>query len=204
MPSLKDIRAKIETTKNTQQITRAMKMVSAAALRRAQHNIVNLRPYANTILSVIADIAATVRDSLKHIADERGAEIVIERPLPTLVGDRLAIEQILSNLVENAVKYSSPDRAGRIVIRGRSERDRRIVEVADNGRGIAESDHARIFDLFRRSGPQDQPGEGIGLAHVRALVYRLGGTIDVASTLGIGTIFTLSLPAQLSDTGPTS
>ena len=152
----------------------------------------------------IADIAATVRDSLKHIADERGAEIVIERPLPTLVGDRLAIEQILSNLVENAVKYSSPDRAGRIVIRGRSERDRRIVEVADNGRGIAESDHARIFDLFRRSGPQDQPGEGIGLAHVRALVYRLGGTIDVASTLGIGTIFTLSLPAQLSDKGPTS
>ena len=61
MPSLKDIRAKIDTTKNTQQITRAMKMVSAAALRRAQQNIVNLRPYANTILQVIADIAATQR-----------------------------------------------------------------------------------------------------------------------------------------------
>ncbi len=152
----------------------------------------------------IADIAASVRDSLKHIADERGAEIVIEMPLPTLVGDRLAIEQIVSNLVENAVKYSSPDRAGRIVIRGHSDRDRRIVEIADNGRGIAESDHARIFDLFRRSGPQDQPGEGIGLAHVRALVYRLGGTIDLNSTLGVGTIFTLSLPAQLSDTGSKS
>jgi len=151
----------------------------------------------------IADIADNVRGSLKHLADERGAEIVLEPPLPTLVGDRVAIEQVLSNLVENAVKYSSPDRAGRIVISGRSDRDRRFITVADNGRGIAESDHARIFDLFRRSGTQDQAGEGIGLAHVRALIYRLGGTIDVASTLGIGTIFTVSLPAQLIDTGST-
>jgi signal transduction histidine kinase len=151
----------------------------------------------------LADVAGTVRDSLQHLADDRDAEIVIEKPLPTLVGDRVAVEQVLSNLVENAIKYSSPDRPPRIVIRGRSDRDRRIIEVADNGRGIAESDHVRIFDLFRRSGVQDQSGEGIGLAHVRALVYRLGGTIDVASTLGAGTIFTVSLPAQLLDTGST-
>ncbi len=64
MASLKDIRSKIESTKNTQQITRAMKMVSAAKLRRAQQNIVNLRPYANGLLSVIADIAETNR--LEH------------------------------------------------------------------------------------------------------------------------------------------
>lgn len=63
MPSLKDIRARIDSTKNTQQITRAMKMTSAAKLRRAQHNIVNLRPYANTILSVIADVASTQKVS---------------------------------------------------------------------------------------------------------------------------------------------
>ena len=61
MPSLKDIRSRIESTKNTQQITRAMKMVSAAKLRRAQHNIVNLRPYAHALLTMIADIAATHR-----------------------------------------------------------------------------------------------------------------------------------------------
>lgn len=61
MPSLKDIRNRIDSTKNTQAITRAMKLVSAAKLRRAQHQIVNLRPYAHTILSVIADIAATHR-----------------------------------------------------------------------------------------------------------------------------------------------
>jgi F-type H+-transporting ATPase subunit gamma len=64
MASLKDIRARIETTKNTQQITKAMKMVSAAKLRRAQNNIVNMRPYANALIKVIADIAVTQR--IKH------------------------------------------------------------------------------------------------------------------------------------------
>jgi F-type H+-transporting ATPase subunit gamma len=61
MASLKDIRTRIDSTKNTQQITRAMKMTSAAKLRRAQQNIVNLRPFAHAILGVIADIAATHR-----------------------------------------------------------------------------------------------------------------------------------------------
>lgn len=64
MPNLKDIRNRIQSTKNTQQITRAMKMVSAAKLRRAQANIQNLRPFANQILQVIADIATT--QSVNH------------------------------------------------------------------------------------------------------------------------------------------
>jgi len=63
MPSLKDIRSRIESTKNTQQITKAMKLVSAAKLRRAQHQIVNMRPYASTLLKLIADIAVTNRVS---------------------------------------------------------------------------------------------------------------------------------------------
>ena len=63
MPSLKDIRSRISSVKNTQQITRAMKMVSAAKLRRAQDQIINMRPYAHKILSVICDIATTRRTS---------------------------------------------------------------------------------------------------------------------------------------------
>jgi F-type H+-transporting ATPase subunit gamma len=61
MASLKDIRIRIESTKNTQQITKAMKLVSAAKLRKAQHQIQNMRPYAHTLLKVIADIAVTQR-----------------------------------------------------------------------------------------------------------------------------------------------
>ena len=149
----------------------------------------------------LADIAAAVRDSLHQQAERRGAEILVETPMPDLVGDRVAIDQVLSNLAENAVKYLLPGRPGRVVIRAHAQGQRRIVEVADNGRGIARQDHERVFDLFRRSGPQDQPGEGIGLAHVRALVYRLGGTIDLSSTLGEGSIFRVNLPATLTDTG---
>lgn len=64
------------------------------------------------------------------------------------------------------------------------------------GRGIEAKDHQRIFDLFRRAGTQDKPGQGIGLAHVRALVRRLGGSMSVASELNRGSAFTVTLPVQ--------
>lgn len=83
---------------------------------------------------------------------------------------------------------------GRIDIAAADRGARVSLSVADNGRGIAGKDRERIFELFRRTGPQDQPGEGIGLAHVRMLVRRLGGSIKVDSELGAGTIFTVDLP----------
>jgi signal transduction histidine kinase len=148
----------------------------------------------------MAALAGTIRASLQHLLDDRGAAMIVEEPMVGIVSDRLAVEQILSNLVENAVKYLDPKRPGRIVVRGAREGMRAVFEVEDNGRGIAASDHTRIFDLFRRSGTQDQPGEGIGLAHVRALAYRLGGTIDVASELGRGSTFRVDLPLVYVET----
>jgi signal transduction histidine kinase len=133
-------------------------------------------------------------DTLRHRLHERDAEVIIETPLPRLTADRLAVEQIVGNLMDNAVKYLKPGRPGRIAVRGREEFGRTFIEVEDNGRGIDPRDHERIFELFRRSGAQDQPGEGIGLAHVRALAYRLGGTIDCRSSLDRGAIFQVSLP----------
>jgi len=140
------------------------------------------------------DLVQGVADSLQHRLDDLGAEITIERPLPRLVTDRVAMEQIISNLVENAVKYLKPGRPGRIQIKGSQSLGRAVFEVIDNGRGIDPKDHERVFDLFRRSGAQDQPGEGIGLAHVRALAYRLGGVISCESALDEGATFRLSLP----------
>jgi signal transduction histidine kinase len=137
-------------------------------------------------------------DTLRHRLQELGAEIVIEKPLPRLTADRLAVEQIVGNLLDNAVKYLKPGRPGRIVVRGRQEAGRTLIEVEDNGRGVDPKDHERIFELFRRSGAQDQPGEGIGLAHVRALAYRLGGTIECRSALDQGATFQVSLPTIAS------
>jgi signal transduction histidine kinase len=136
-------------------------------------------------------------ESLRHTALERGAEIQIETPLPNISSDRLAIEQVFSNLIENALKYAKPGRPGRIVVRGRATTTHCIYEIEDNGRGIAPADHERIFELFRRSGSQDQPGEGIGLAHMRALIYRLGGSIALDSELDRGSTFRISLPRTL-------
>jgi signal transduction histidine kinase len=113
----------------------------------------------------------------------------------------VAIEQIFSNLVENAVKYLDDARTGRVVVRGRKENLRAIFEIEDNGRGIDPKDHERIFELFRRSGTQDRSGEGIGLAQVKALVNRLGGYIDVESKLGEGALFRLNLPTTYVDHG---
>jgi signal transduction histidine kinase len=138
---------------------------------------------------LIEGIVATVA----HQASEAKAQIRIE-PLPHIISDRLAVEQIFSNLIDNALKYLKAGVPGDIHIRGRTKLGFAIFEVADNGRGIDPKDHQRIFDLFRRAGTQDKPGQGIGLAHVRALVRRLGGTMSVASELNNGSTFTITLP----------
>lgn len=136
-----------------------------------------------------------IANSMAHQATEAQAHIHIE-PLPNLVSDRLALEQIFSNLVENALKYLRSDTPGEISVRGRTKLGFVVYDVIDNGRGIDPNDHDRIFDLFRRAGTQDKPGQGIGLAHVRALVRRLGGSITVSSELDKGSTFTIALPAQ--------
>jgi signal transduction histidine kinase len=138
---------------------------------------------------LIEGIVSTVA----HQAAEAEAQIRIE-PLPHVISDRLALEQIFSNLIDNALKYLKPGVPGDISVRGRTKLGFAIFEVADNGRGIDPKDHQRIFDLFRRAGIQDQPGQGIGLAHVRALIRRLGGTMSVASELNSGSTFTITLP----------
>lgn len=142
---------------------------------------------------LIENIVATVA----HQAAEAEADIRIE-PLPDIISDRLALEQIFSNLIDNALKYLKDGVPGDIRIRGKEKLGFVIFEISDNGRGIDPKDHQRIFDLFRRAGTQDRPGQGIGLAHVRALVRRLGGTMSVSSALGTGSTFTITLPARWS------
>lgn len=142
-------------------------------------------------------IAQAIADSVHHQTADARAEIIIE-PLPPLESDRMSIEQIFGNLVDNAVKYLEPSRAGRIVVSGEAAEPGWITyRVSDNGRGVSERDHERVFELFRRAGRQDRPGEGLGLAFVRNSVRRLGGVITLESELGEGSVFTLKFPARL-------
>jgi signal transduction histidine kinase len=145
------------------------------------------------VRELIEGVVATVA----HQAAEAEAEIRIE-PLPNITSDRLALEQIFSNLIDNALKYLKAGAPGNISVRGRTKLGFAIYEITDNGRGIDPKDHQRIFELFRRAGTQDKPGQGIGLAHVRTLVRRLGGTMSVASELHNGSTFTITLPIKWS------
>ncbi|WNO54958.1 sensor histidine kinase [Stakelama saccharophila] len=173
--------------------TAKMDRLINAILQLSRQGQRRLAPEELAMGTLVEDIA----DSLHQRASTAGATITIEE-LPDIVSDRLAIEQIFSNVMENAVKYLSPDRAGEVTVRGRVEGARAVYEIEDNGRGIDQRDHGRIFELFRRSGAQDQPGEGLGLAYVRALIYRLGGAVEVESELDRGTTFRLSLPLAIS------
>lgn len=142
-------------------------------------------------------LARGAADNVRHQAEASDSEIVIE-PLPPLESDRLSMEQILGNLIDNAVKYLDPSRPGRIVVSGQETGDGwAVYRIMDNGRGISDRDHERIFELFRRSGKQDRAGEGLGLAFVRNSVRRLGGDITVESELGKGSTFTLKFPTRL-------
>ncbi|AWJ92979.1 histidine kinase (plasmid) [Azospirillum baldaniorum] len=153
-----------------------------------------LNPEPVSMQALLENVVA----SLRHQASEQRCTIDIKEPLPSLLSDRLALEQVFGNLLDNAIKYLDPARTGRIAIHGRVEENRLIFEVADNGRGIAPQDHERIFELFRRSGVQDRPGEGIGLAYVRTLIRRLQGEVTVESVPGQGSVFRITLPKALA------
>lgn len=174
--------------------TRKMDALINAILKISREGRRQLKPESIDL----AELVGSTADSVHHQVADNDGTVAVDVQVPRLVSDRLSLEQVLGNLLDNAIKYRQPDRPIRIDIRARQAVGNRIeIEVEDNGRGIAATDHERVFELFRRSGTQTQPGEGIGLAHVRTLVRSLGGDITLRSELGAGTTFNVTLPRDL-------
>jgi len=143
----------------------------------------------------LAEVVETSANAVHHQVADGDGTIEADIRVGQLITDRLSLEQILGNMLDNAIKYQEPARPLRVDIRARHVPGNRVViEVQDNGRGIADTDHERVFELFRRSGSQNNPGEGIGLAHVRTMVRSLGGDVTLTSQLGEGTTFIINLP----------
>lgn len=173
--------------------TEKMDRLINAILKLSREGRRNLAPETLDMTAMAQGIA----NSVHHQTEASGARIEVQ-PLPEIESDRISMEQIVGNLIDNAVKYLDHGRPGEIVVSGEDVAGGWVVyRVADNGRGIAPRDHERIFELFRRSGKQDRSGEGLGLAFVRNSVRRLGGTIDVESELGKGSTFLLKFPKRL-------
>jgi two-component system, OmpR family, phosphate regulon sensor histidine kinase PhoR len=143
------------------------------------------------------DLVQTAVDRLHLQAENSGLTISmnIESDLPELLVDRTRIEQVLLNLLHNAIKFTPP--AGHIEIGAEMDPIKRwiILSVKDTGTGIAEEDQPRIFERFYKADrARSGGGTGLGLAISRHLVEAHGGTIWVESKLGKGSTFYLTLP----------
>lgn len=145
-------------------------------------------------------LLTTTLDSLRQGIENRGADVVAGN-LPRARGDLTAAGQVLSNLIQNALRYLQPGRPGRIEIGGTREGALCRYWVSDNGAGISQSAMKKLFQVFQRFHPDLAEGEGIGLATVKRLVERLGGRVWAESVEGVGTTFLFTLPALEADPG---
>jgi signal transduction histidine kinase len=125
--------------------------------------------------------------------DEVPVRAAVNRPLPIVRGDRLRIRQVLSNLIDNAVKYSSA--GDHVDVEVSSRNGAVLVDVSDRGPGIPSDQHRLIFEKFGRvRSAHMRPGTGLGLFIARSIAEAHGGSVEVRSAPGEGSTFTLTLP----------
>jgi signal transduction histidine kinase len=128
----------------------------------------------------------------------RNMEISLEAPECLMIAslDVHALQSVLQNLVDNAIRYGNDD--GRIVVEltlSRLSRDLLVLAVVDDGPGIEECDRSRIFDRFYRGRHNDVRGAGLGLTIVKQAAARMGGIVQVTSGLdGRGSRFEVQIP----------
>jgi two-component system, NtrC family, sensor kinase len=146
-------------------------------------------------------IVETVVASTASLARAKGITVnaVVSPDLPVGYGDERRLTQVLLNLVGNAIKFTD---SGSVEVRAQAMDDHFIVAVQDTGPGIPAAERARIFEDFQQvdnSITRQKGGTGLGLSIARRLVDVHGGRIDLQSTPGVGSTFTVYLPIRASD-----
>jgi signal transduction histidine kinase len=141
------------------------------------------------------DLEALVRESVaSHVL--RGSNVIAEAGQGPLVveGDAVRLRQVLDNLIANALAHGGQ---APVVVRATRTDTGVHIAVSDTGPGVPAEERERIFELGRRLS-EDTPGSGLGLTLARAIVNAHRGTLEVESTLGAGSTFTIALPAPVS------
>ncbi|MBI5505566.1 MAG: GAF domain-containing sensor histidine kinase [Deltaproteobacteria bacterium] len=140
----------------------------------------------------MTQLARGVLDTLGFQIKERGIDATLG-VLPDVIGDRIQVEAVFRNLVDNAIKYMGSGERRAIEIGSRTEGDAVVFFVRDTGMGMTQDQAAKAFLPFRRFRVDAAPGEGIGLSYVRKIVERHGGRIWCESAEGVGSTFFFTL-----------
>ena len=167
-------------------------------LARAESGELEIKPVPVDVRAKVLAIAEAFRPQ----ADMNRLSLDVDLPpeMPAIQSDPARVQQILGNLISNAIKYTQRD--GHVTIRARAEQsasasnggDGVVIEVIDDGPGISLENQKRLFREFTRFDPKAAEGAGIGLAISQRIARALGGTIAVESEPGSGSKFSLSLP----------
>lgn len=139
------------------------------------------------------EILSTIVTSMTYQIEASGARVELGN-LGACLADREQVTQIFSNLLDNAIKYRSPERSLQIKVYSEDFSEGMRYCVEDNGVGIHHDHQDKIWEIFQRLNPEDSEGEGLGLTLVRRIVDRLGGAIWVESEPGLGSRFYVVLP----------
>ena len=144
------------------------------------------------LLSLVEDSVATARVG----QDAVRVRAAVVGTLPSIRGDRERLRQVLTNLIDNAVKYS-PE-GGEVLVRATQDDGRVQISVVDRGPGIPYDQQRLIFEKFGRADVPggSKPGTGLGLFIARSIAEAHGGTLEVESRAESGATFTLTLPAS--------
>jgi signal transduction histidine kinase len=151
----------------------------------------------------MGDVIENVLSSYRYQIVKSGFDVQrnMQPDLPPVLIDRDAMSQAISNLVDNAIKYSSDVK--QLSITTKTCGTDLSIEMADRGIGIPRAEQAKVFDKFYRVGNglvHDVKGSGLGLSLVKHIIEAHHGTISVESDLGKGTRFTIRLPLSQGDT----
>ena len=147
----------------------------------------------------VADVVGTATANAGHLAASATCEFNVQLPadLPPVRGDRSQLIQMLDNLVSNAVRYGCDSSGSRIDIVGERSGPWLLLSVTDHGPGISRDHLPRVTERFYRidaARSRESGGTGLGLAIVKHIVERHRGSLDIKSTLGVGTTVTVRLP----------